>query len=738
MLPVHIKTKKIKIGYNNSSGMTLAEVIIAMVLLSVLIVGMFTAMTNQTILLNRGKVVTVDAFSNQSEVEKAIDDLRNNVKFSDGSSSALTNTLNEYVIKPKRSDAITAEGFLTQPVDMYKMQLLDSKGNISRVYLSPSLASDEKYKNTLLVEKIELLINDDNTKDVALVSGTPDITGEYTIGDSKYYYTTIAKWYASIPGVIEPNWPGDYEQIERTVQEIKTKPITGKLSFDKSKLKNYANRYLVFTVQPVDGNGVRGAEAQSRSIFLQGVEWKDGNFAWADKNGNDTYDGFALDKDADIPYINVSSLLDYNNLVVSSSDVSSMDIKNSSLFVPRALTEGKNKYSGNIYPNVNTGNKYEKDIVASDPIAWKVQNSIHFSNKIISDLPVSIRTDDGQIVMYRFIVLDKNGKAKLASGVPVLKDPGTFDFKKAYSGTPRLYQNIGSEISTLSSIYMGAYGSGKGFIYLQPISSINGANIALEAEESITMYNSALTLQTLSGDTDTMSREIKLSSIKGISIRSYTGFTPNYIKGNPLTKSSIVFDTNQNIFVENALFEDININLLGEAALKGVGWDANSTLTVKDGTVLSLEKSGSKEIDNEGSLNLGNTGGVKFVNSMSEDLKKPLKLTLTASGTQFTIGSNYGRNIGLADAGSSSFVNGIYQDLGSGNTNLEYKISVDDIDKVSNIEVHFDGNETLTVTGTVSDPTASVVANLTIRDKYVMDSDNMPIEIATPVRITLN
>lgn len=51
-------------------------------------------------------------------------------------------------------------------------------------------------------------------------------------------------------------------------------------------------------------------------------------------------------------------------------------------------------------------------------------------------------------------------------------------------------------------------------------------------------------------------------------------------------------------------------------------------LSVKDGVVLTLAKlSDGTKVNNIGNLNLGNTGTVKFANSMNEDLENPLELT---------------------------------------------------------------------------------------------------------------
>ena len=732
---VHTKRKKVKTEYGQYSGMTLIEVIVAIVLMTILVMGILTALTNQITLLSRSKDITITSFSNQSEVEEAIENIKINSKFSN--LSTWKNTINDYSTISNRNDSIATEGKTGNEVELYKMQLVDSKGKTTRVYLSPSLASDENYMIALEAKEVDILVDNDSTKTVALITGssTPTVTGRYTIEGSNYY-ASVCKWYASIPGVINPQWPHDYEQILRKVQETGLEPTYG--TVDLQNLTDYANRYVIFTVQPADGNGIRGAEVVSKSILIQGVEWKDGNFPWADKNGNFIFDGFAVDKDAQLQYSMINGGLDYKNFEVNISDVEKMDIKNSSLFIPRAI-DGQNIYSNNIYLNVNTGNDYEKDIVTTNPIDWKIENGIHFANKIISDNQVSLKTDNGQIVMYRFVELDTDGKAVLDSGIPRLKNPGSFNFEDIYVAGPRIYQNLGSEISSLNNIYLGAYGTGKGFIYLQPFSSINGANILLEAEEPITIYNSAMTLQPLVGDNSSMNREITLNSIKDISIRSITGLTPNYIKGNTLTKSTIIFNTNQNISVENTIFKDIDVSLLGNSIFRGVSWSENRMLSVKDGVVLTLAKlSDGTKVNNIGNLNLGNTGTVKFANSMNEDLENPLELTLIDIGTnQMNITSNYGRNIGYADASTSSFVNGVFQNIGSGNTNLEYKIDITDVSNVKDIQVSFDGSQTLTVTGTLNNSAIPVSATLTVRDKYIKDKNNMPVEIAIPKPITI-
>ena len=62
---------------------------------------------------------------------------------------------------------------------------------------------------------------------------------------------------------------------------------------------------------------------------------------------------------------------------------------------------------------------------------------------------------------------------------------------KGFAGAPRFWGD--KDAGKLG--YVGAYGTAVGIIYLQPYSSINGANIVLEAEESITLsYVSSLNI----------------------------------------------------------------------------------------------------------------------------------------------------------------------------------------------------------------------------------------------------
>lgn len=715
--------------FNRRNAMSLIELIVAIAIMSTVLISILTAMTVQLSMMSMGKEITVKSFDNQSEVEKAVDNVKNNPKF-----SALTTwktTVGDYSALSNRSDSIATERISGKDVKLYKMKISD-KGKSTSVYLSPSLAADEKYTVNLEAKNVDIFVNNDSTKQVALITGTPPkVTGKYTISGSNYY-KSIYKWYASIPGIAEPQWPNDYEQIIRSVKDTE---LNKEASVELPDLKNYTNRHVMFSAQPTDGNGIRGTEVSSpKSVLIQGVEWRVGNFPWGDKNSNSVYDGFAVDKDVQLDYSMIDGNLDYNTLSVPIGDTGATDIKNSSLFVPRALSEGSNKYTNKIYGSVDIQkvykNKYEKDIFTSKSIDWNVQKAIHFANKIISDnASIRIKTTDGQIVMYRFIEIDRLGKPVLNAGVPKLKEPSSgFKFENIYYPSRR-YTNLGSEISTLDDVYLGAYGIGKGFIYLHPFSSVNAKNILLEAEEPITIYNSALALETLTGDDNTMNRQIILKSVKDISIKNNSRYTPSYIRGNSKTKSVIAFDTDKNISVENALFKNIDINLLSNAVLKGVSWDSANTLAVKDGKVLTLSKmpDGTK-IKNNGNLYLGDTGAVQFANSMAEDLQKKLEIKLVPSaGNKISISTNYGRNTALADEFEESFVNGVWKDLGTGETNLEYKIEViRNPRNIRDIKIHFDGNNTITLTPYKTDTNSSEY-RLFIRDKYIKDKDNKEI-----------
>ncbi len=704
MLWVHTNIIK-KTKYGLREGMTLIEVIIAIALMGIIVIGILTALTNQVTLLNKSKSITVDSFSNQLEVEEVIEAVKTNPKFS--VLSTWRDTISDYSSLPNRNDKIVKEGKTGKLVDLYKVELNDSKGKNVKVLLSPSLASDQKQNMDLEAQDVEILVNNVRNIEVAALSSLPTVSGRYIINGTNYY-TTICKWYASIPGVINPQWPHDYEQIVRKVQEAGYTPNHATLNL--INLSDYANRYVIFSAQPVDGNGIRGTEIISKKILVLGAEWRDGNYPWADKNSNNFFDGFAIDKDAQLQYSMIEGILDYKTLEVNISDVEKMDIKNSSLFVPRAIG-GRKDY---------TGNDFEKDIITNNAINWSVEKAIHFANKIITTNSVSLKTEDGQIVMYRFVEIDSSGKAILDAEGYRLKNPGTLNFEQLYSFTPKLYQNIGSEIISESDVYLGAYGIGRGFIYLQPFSSISGKNLILEAEEPITVYNSALVLVPLAGDTAMMNREILLTSIKDISIRSLAGFTPNYIKGNPLTKSTIKFNTNQNVLVENAVFKDIDISLLGNGIFKDVIWDSTKSITVKDGKTLTFSKTNHEKVKNNGILNLGDTGGVSATgftdaNNMFENpIGFIINTTANNNEIQLSTTNNLIRNIGYADYSSETVLTANYQPLGAGNTNLDIKLD----SSVANLRYSFDGTNKITVVADELSLGQSAQSTITIRDRY--------------------
>lgn len=272
----------------------------------------------------------------------------------------------------------------------------------------------------------------------------------------------------------------------------------------------------------------------------------------------------------------------------------------------------------------------------------------------------------------------------------------------------------------MNNVYLGAYGIGKGFIFLQPFSSINGANVVLEAEEPITIYNSALSLQALPGDNNTMNREIVLTSIKDISIRSLLGFTPNYIQGNPLTKSTIKFNTNQNVLVENAVFKDIDISLLGNGIFKDVIWDNAKSIAVKDGKTLTFSKAIHEKVKNNGILYLGNTGGISATgftdaNNMFENpIGFIINTTANNNEIQLSTTNNLIRNIGYADANSETVLTTSYQPLGVGNTNLDIKAEP----SVANLRYSFDGTNKITLVADELSLGQSAESTITIKDRY--------------------
>lgn len=113
------------------------------------------------------------------------------------------------------------------------------------------------------IEQQQLLVADDVSIEISgetvhLVadlrkSQKPTLIGHYGINTDPKWYANVYRWYVSEEGNPSPKFPDDYERII----------LPGVMPPNFSDLTYLANRYIVFTVTPVDIHGVRSNKVRS-------------------------------------------------------------------------------------------------------------------------------------------------------------------------------------------------------------------------------------------------------------------------------------------------------------------------------------------------------------------------------------------------------------------------------------------------------------------------------------------
>ena len=684
-------------------GMTLIEIIISIALIGIIAFGILPAISAQYSMVHKTKNITVDSFDSQSEVEKQVVSKRVELR--------------DNTISPTQSFTV-----LGVNIKAYDLKVTSSKfGNRTiDIFLSKELAKREKF-SSLTANNVWIKVGGDIAYFVNLESGSPSIEGTVDAITDSTWYTNVYKWYISDPGISEPVFPDDYKQISQYVIPPSQTKITD--------LNPYANRFIRFSVTPVDKHGVRGSEVYStNTVLIVGEEWRAGTNAWADKDLDIKFDKLKGDARIKTEYL-LSQFDTQNPLPDFVNPETSVDIKNSALLIPRRIDAGTQ-----VVADIN--------LAGSSSINWMVDDSIHLSTNInsIGQSDINLLTRNGSIILYRYIQFDSNGQVVAgADGKPI-------DI------------NDGSKINTHGDVYLTSEGAGN--IILQAYSGINlGDNIFIQANGKVLVDNNAFMIAKTSLTIDT-TKNLGILSNRDIQMKNaYIQLEDNLTSGKRVDllsnnkiylinteldgkniSSLLNISSKEGNILDNSIIKNFITFIKGPSLMKGGSWDSLSSIKVDDGSILKFEKmDDGTRVNNIGSLNLGNTGSIQFANNMSEDLENPLELTLTESGlNQVTISSNYGRNIGYADASTSSFVNGVFQDLGSGNTNLQYKLDVPDVSNINNIEVYFDGEDTITILGNLVDSAYPVGATITIRDKYIKDKNGMPIEITIPKTISIS
>lgn len=681
-------------------AMTLIELIISVALIGIIALGILPTIPFQYAVLNKTKDITVNSFDSQSEIENEIMQKRLELRDTSKSIDSFSNTKNFKIFGVN--------------IKAYDLEISSTKfGNkTTYVFLSKQLAEKENY-GKLEAKNVKIEVVGGTNNDFAnLASGTPSLKGYVDKIEDKTWYTNVYKWYVSDIGISEPKFPDDYKQISQ--YDIPPSQI----NVSNDKLNKYANRFIRFSVIPVDRHGLRGSEIySSNTVFIIGKEWRTGTVAWADKDLDTNFDEAKGDAKIKKEYL-LEPLDTQNPLRDFTNPEKSIDVKDSSLMIPMRIDTG---VFGITDINLAYGNT----------IDWKADESIFLSTSINSraESDISLLSRKGNIILSRYIKLKSDGTSYYgADGRPI-------------------YINEGSNIKTDGKVNL--IGEGAGNIILQPYSKVDSkGDISVRAngkvllnEASVESKNSinidtTKNLGILSNrDIQAKKAKIKLDNVllnnKKVNLLSNNKIylIESAVEGNKDKKDILnIFSKEGNILDDSKIY-NFNVFIKGPTLIQGGSWNENSTIEVANDSVVKFEKKGSGKVDNKGSLKLGDTGAVQFANSMIEDLQNKLEIKLAPSaGNEISISTNYGRNIDFAGVFNKQIEDGKWENLGTGETNLEYKIDIKDTNILS-MDIHFDGINKLSFIAQKRDNKVMSKFDVSIRDKYIKDKNgNAPVE----------
>lgn len=681
-------------------AMTLIELIISVALIGIIALGILPTIPFQYAVLNKTKDITVNSFDSQSEIENEIMQKRLELRDTSKPIDSFSNTKNFKIFGVN--------------IKAYDLEVSSTKfGNrTTYIFLSKQLAEKENY-GKLEAKNVKIEVVGGTSNDIAnLASGTPSLKGYVDKIEDKTWYTNVYKWYVSDIGISEPKFPDDYKQISQ--YDIPPSQI----NVSNDKLNKYADRFIRFSVIPVDRHGLRGSEIySSNTVFIIGKEWRTGTVAWADKDLDTNFDEAKGDAKINKDYL-LEPLDTQNPLRDFTNPEKSIDIKDSSLMVPMRIDTGVSGIT-------------DINLVYGNTIDWKADESIFLSTSINSraESDISLLSRKGNIILSRYIKLKSDGTSYYgADGRPI-------------------YINEGSNIKTDGKVNL--IGEGAGNIILQPYSKVDSkGDISVRAngkvllnEASVESKNSinidtTKNLGILSNrDIQAKKAKIKLDNVllnnKKVNLLSNNKIylIESAVEGNKDKKDILnIFSKEGNILDDSKIY-NFNVFIKGPTLIQGGSWNENSTIEVANDSVVKFEKKGSGKVDNKGSLKLGDTGAVQFANSMIEDLQNKLEIKLAPSaGNEISISTNYGRNIDFAGVFNKQIEDGKWENLGTGETNLEYKIDIKDTNILS-MDIHFDGINKLSFIAQKRDNKVMSKFDVSIRDKYIKDKNgNAPVE----------
>jgi len=558
------------------------------------------------------------------------------------------------------SEDVTVFG---QDVSMNKISYVSTNHSSRKVavYLSKDLAKKE-INNNLNVSNVYIEVSDDPLNLVADLTLAPTLTAMHDENSTQSgYFANLYRWWRTQPGV-DPNnliFPNDYVLIAVSQG---TKVLT-------DLLDNVGpNSYVILTTTPVDIHGNRGSSVMSSNkVYVRGEEWRIGALPWVDMDNN-----YELDStDYELSKESISNKLDAQNPYPNPAEPSiNLDLTEGSLFVPMGVQP----------INLSEPGNQAIELDDDELLDWAIERNINLAKdiKVLNGNDIKLVSGlgsfGGSIFLHPYVKIDSEGKVVTESGIVQLLDSGV-------------------SLSTAGDLVLET--ASRGGIYLYNKAEIEANNINMRARGPISINTSNIKADgniTLENNIDTF-----IAGARNINLQEVN-------------------------FESTKVGNQIYLNSPNEINFKGGSWSINQTVQIPDGKSIVFEKANNRT-NNLGVLNLGNTGSVRFKNSMITDLSNQLRLKIEKrTNTEMRIvAHNYTRNIAYASPSKNIIFSSQdnWKDIGGSNSNIEFSASIlSGNGNVSDFKFSFDGNDTIKIEKNTSIETELSTVKLDFRDKY--------------------
>jgi uncharacterized repeat protein (TIGR02543 family) len=536
---------------NNQDGMTLVEIVLAVVLLGIISVGFVTVFSSQYSNIITGSDITVESFDNQGQFEDIINTTKNKIQ-ADEDLSGISEWSEENL------------NVLGTDITLNKIKHINPNLNNKEVtiYLSTLLAKEEGGTN-LSVSNVFIDVSTDVNDLVADLSLSPVLTANHDDNSTQAaFYTNIYRWWKSEPGM-DPStltFPDDYSLVP-VPQDIE--------SLDDLSNNVGSNTYVLLTVTPVDAHGYRGnTQISSNMVYVKGKDWRLVGHPWFDMDDNYEFEGtidHQLIKDNILETLDASE--PFQDPITPEND---LDLTDGSLFIPMMIEPAISSKPGTEAISVDN----------DDVIDWYVEGDINIAKDINvingSDIEIfsGAGSNGGSIILHPYPKLDSGKNPIITNGIVELLDEGV-------------------TLDTSGNILMETIGGGS--IKFHQNSNIFADNIELNAKGSIDITESRVTandrisLDTRQSPFIANSRTVSLdevdfmSSIDSSEIHLNSREGIHFKGGSWSSKQTLFISDDEVLLLEKG---DERVNNLGQLNLGNTGQIRFATSMLEDLTSL--------------------------------------------------------------------------------------------------------------------------------------------------------